>query len=995
MMQVPFIFTSEWSYINLPKEYNNQDGVVYKRNEGEHSIWAARVPFIPSMISDDLTRPGTQRTSLIQQRQFRFIYDLARIRENQSTFTLRFISTPNTILGQPNLIDMVFLGKVFSKNKGKSQYYAESLWERFFNIFPMEDPFGYPLIPISSQEEFLCYYQPITFSTISPESIYEIRKFEDMPISSTSSIGRVERKGDYIAHPFVPNQNFNPMGRFLLSLSSQPQKCFVDISIRPTRMFDQEILNVSYMIGQFKKSASEDNSVTEEYIRKRSQIGLLIYDNLMLEREQLLMVRVHIVGDNYSPLGLAESLGSEMMGNIANKYPTTWVPVRPADEKQMQTEIYNLCFLEHDFWGTTIAPEPLVRLRYLATAQEAYGAFRLPVPSESEYMPGILVRNEPFVTPSDELEHREKTRANFSGKKNNSDIGLSQNMLSLGKVYHRGTLTSEDFSVSINDLTRHTLIAGSTGSGKTTTIKHILSQLWIENKIPFLVLYPVNKPDYRDLGRLTELSEDLLIFTLADETVSPFRFNPFEVPEGILIKTHISRLMRVFQSAFSLLDPLPMIYREGLRKVYRDKGWNIHGRGKIDKEFPIMSEFFHAIKEITDNLNYGHEVQDNVRQASVIRIGDLLENAGHVVNVRSSMSFTTILSKPVIIELGQVGSMEDISLLMGFLLTRLQEEIEIHPRRTENPHITVVEEAHRLMSGNSLQREFTANTLQASGEDFSNMLSEVRGYGEGIIIAEQIPTMLVKGAIGNTYLKIMHWLEDPDSYDLFLKIMNLNTQQANYARTLKTGFAIVRSPYGEPVHLKIPDFGSQFKMQEKKENYFSDERISADMKIKKEVLGIKDQELISWADSSLSVFSNRDKSLIDKEWFLNLPMQTCVHCPWLKRSNNESTCHRPQIERHILLKRELDKSCVDLMKKHILIENNSSINVAPLSEFMHKSFPLLTVQVLKEWTYCFLAHKIDELLHSPNIKKEIKMSAKHVLIDFIDLINKDFTNVSK
>jgi len=306
----PYIFTTERDQINQAYQFDNQNGVAYRTIEGEHSIWAARVPFLPVMLSDELTRPGLSRITIIQQRQFRFIYDLARIDEHRSTFVLRFISTPNPIEGQPNLIDIIFFGKSFSKREGGSKIFAETLWEKFSGVFPLEDPFGYPLEPVEAEEEFMQFYQPISFSQLHKENLLEIRKYEDMPIDSTTPTGRVARKGDYIAHPFVPSQSINPMSRFFVALASQPSKCFVDISIRPTKMFDQEIFNVSFMIGNFKRTASEDDDVTEEYIRSRSQIGFFVYDNLMVEREQLLMVRVHVVGESEVPRDLAEALGS-------------------------------------------------------------------------------------------------------------------------------------------------------------------------------------------------------------------------------------------------------------------------------------------------------------------------------------------------------------------------------------------------------------------------------------------------------------------------------------------------------------------------------------------------------------------------------------------------------------------------------------------------------------------------------------------------------------
>lgn len=227
------------------------------------------------MISDDFTRMGKQRIALAMERQIRFIYDLARAREHRATFELRFIATQNPVPGQPNLIDIVFFGKVFATRQGSGEDLALRLWDKFVSNFPLEDPFNYPLEPVCTPSEFACYYEPVAFTNLDSANILEIRKYEDMPIRSMAPLGRVERKGDYIAHPFVPSMNFSPMGRFFAALSAHPSKCYAGISIRPTRMFDQEVYNVSFAIGQFKKTATEDNDVTEEYIRTRSQIGII------------------------------------------------------------------------------------------------------------------------------------------------------------------------------------------------------------------------------------------------------------------------------------------------------------------------------------------------------------------------------------------------------------------------------------------------------------------------------------------------------------------------------------------------------------------------------------------------------------------------------------------------------------------------------------------------------------------------------------------------
>jgi hypothetical protein len=980
---MPFFYTSPHAIVKEEVGFDNENGVIYQENGGEHCIWAARVPFLPALMSEDFTRMGVKRIALIQQRQFRFIYDLVRARENRATFELRFISTPNPVPGQPNLIDIIFLGKVFSRRNHGAQPLAERLWEKFLSNFPLEDPYGYPLEPVTDKQEFMCVYQPLAFEEILAKNVMEIRKYEDMPIKPTAALGRVERKGDYIAHPFVPSEDFNPMGRFFVALAAQPQKCYAGISIRPTRMFDQEVFNVSFMIGQFKKTASEDDDITEEYIRTRSKIGIYVYKQLMASREQLVTVRVSLVGENEAPHGLAEALGSEMMGNAENTYPTMWTAAVPADENEMASVLNNLQFLEQDTWGHTIAPAPLARLRYLATAEEAYGAFRLPVPPESGYMPGVMVKSEPFVTPTDELELRERARANQNDIQTESNREAKTKKVSLGTIYHRGNPTAQEFRINIRDLTRHTLIAGSTGSGKSTTIKHILNQLWLRYKIPFLVLYPLDKTDYRELRGFPTIAEDLLVFTLGDETTSPFRFNPFEVPDGVLLKTHLSRLMRVFMAAFTLSDPLPMIYRDALRSAYREKGWNtVTERGGPGREYPIMSEFHQAISKITENLKYGREVQDNVRQASVIRIADLLENAGHVVNVRQSMPLNTILNHPTIMEIGRVGSSQDTSLLMGFLLMRFAEEVERNPRPADLPHITVVEEAHRLMAETSPNLSGVNDSRGAAGEDFANILAEVRGYGEGIIIAEQIPTLLVKGAIGNTYIKIMHWLEDAPSFDLFSNVMNLNLSQREYVRSLGQGYAVVRNPYGKPVHIKVPEFGDQEGFDKIASQDISDESIRKFMAAQRERYEIGDRQVVEWDTSLAASTATRGtpqkssgsqtwRAPIDTlAWLMAAPMLACSTCRALHQL--DKCQYGATIRAHVMKSAEFNNARQIELEELLTVENRDERweKLKPVLNSIESRLSLVSSADRRGMAYCYLAHILDDILRASRLRAD-------------------------
>jgi len=688
MVAHPHIYLS--GPVTATLERGFQGGVHCELEPGAHATWAARVPFIPTFLSDDFTRSAGReggRIGKVVRRQFRFIYDLAHVeglgdpRQRNVTYELRFIARPDPARpDQPARIDIVFLGKVFHPSRKRAEELAQQLWRKFHSNFPLEDPFNYPLQPLN-EDEFAACYKPIPFDDITPDAVAEIRKFEDVPIEHREIRSK---PGDYIAHPFVPALDFSAMSRFFETLSDQDSLCFASISLRPTRLWEDETLGIEAMVGRFRAIAGgrqvemgeyvregaqisaveadrriEDIAAKDEYIRSRARLGAAIYEALMKEQRYLFLVKIQVVGQQDVPLSLVEALGSELMDNAHNPYPSRWEMVQPDEGDEFQTAKNNLQWLEHAPWGDSKAAPEFRRLRYLVGAQEACGAFRLPIPPESGYMPGVLVKDEPFVAPTDYLEQTTQSQDDDRADANSESI-------TVGEIYHRGNPTGRFFHVPVEDLTRHGLIAGSTGSGKTQTLLYLLTQLWRDHRIPFLVIYPIDKPDYRDLLAVDGLGNDLLIFTPGDPSTVPFCFNPFAVPEGVLVRTHMSRLLRCFLAAYAMTDPLPAVFRDALRRTYTQRGWDVvSDKGGAPHPAPTLADFYDAIQSVTSELRYGREIQANIRQAAEVRVRDLLENLGSVINTEEPAPLDTLLDKPVVMELGRIGSTEDTALVDG------------------------------------------------------------------------------------------------------------------------------------------------------------------------------------------------------------------------------------------------------------------------------------------------------------------------------------------
>jgi hypothetical protein len=281
----------------------------------------------------------------------------------------------------------------------------------------------------------------------------------------------------------------------------------------------------------------------------------------------------------------------------------------------------------------------------------------------------------------------------------------------VGEICDHGNPTGNRFEIARESLTKHGLIVGVTGSGKTNTCFGLLRQVWASGKgTPFLVIESA-KSEYRDLVSDPDF-QGLRVFTVGDETASPLRLNPFEVPPGIMVQTHVDYLKMLFSAAFVLYPPMPYVLETALQEVYEDCGWdlasNINARGSGNpRSFPTLSELYEKIPEVVDRLGYDERLTMDVQAGLSARINQLRIGGGKglMLDTNSSVPAADLFDAPVILELKQLVSDDEKAFLIGLVLIRLYEFCE-SSRTSGNGlrHITIIEEAHRLLRNVSTEQ---------------------------------------------------------------------------------------------------------------------------------------------------------------------------------------------------------------------------------------------------------------------------------------------------
>ncbi|WP_216915960.1 ATP-binding protein [Nocardia noduli] len=384
--------------------------------------------------------------------------------------------------------------------------------------------------------------------------------------------------------------------------------------------------------------------------------------------------------------------------------------------------------------------------------------------------------------------------------------------LHIGDVLDDTDHTGAPLRARFDTINRHTFVAGATGSGKSQTVRHILEGLHT-NAIPWLVIEPA-KAEYA--GMAGRIDGGVAVLRPGDPDAEPLGMNPLQPEPGFPLQTHIDLVRALFLAAFDANDPFPQVLAKALSRCYTGLGWNtVLGESESTEytpKYPNLGDLHTTALKVVESIGYSREITDNVRGFVDVRISSLrLGTPGVFFEGRYPIDVADLLSRNVVLEIENVGNDQDKAFFIGVVLIRLYEHLWTRnkhgradesdvPRRRGLAHVTVVEEAHRLL------KKAEPGTPAAQGvEMFAGLLAEVRAYGEGIIVAEQIPNKITPDVVKNTALKILHRLPAKDDRDVVGGAMNLDTQQSRHVVSLLPGRAAVFADgMDRPIRVQVP-----------------------------------------------------------------------------------------------------------------------------------------------------------------------------------------------
>jgi hypothetical protein len=379
----------------------------------------------------------------------------------------------------------------------------------------------------------------------------------------------------------------------------------------------------------------------------------------------------------------------------------------------------------------------------------------------------------------------------------------------LGQTLDRFGAEAGPLRLTLESLNRHTFVCGATGAGKSQTTRSLLERLTAAG-IPWLVVEPA-KAEYARIGGAPGLGRPVIVIRPGEADAVAPGVNPLEPEPGFHLQTHADLVRALFLAAFEAEEPFPQVLAAALTRCYEEQGWDLvlgasNHPGRTPR-YPSLADLQRVARAVVEGIGYGPEVTQDVRGFVEVRLGSLRTGtAGRFFQGGHPLDFARLLASDVVLEIEDVGDDRDKAFLMGTVLLRLVEHLRVRERaRSGAPpvlgHVSVFEEAHRL-----LRRSQVRGPAAHAVELFASLLAEVRAYGEGLIVVEQIPSKLVPDVIKNSAVKIVHRLPAGDDRQAVGETMHMTPEQSDYVVTLPPGTAAVFSDGMDyPLLARMPD----------------------------------------------------------------------------------------------------------------------------------------------------------------------------------------------
>lgn len=378
--------------------------------------------------------------------------------------------------------------------------------------------------------------------------------------------------------------------------------------------------------------------------------------------------------------------------------------------------------------------------------------------------------------------------------------------IELGRIRHLWENLPQTIDLSLDQLSGHVFVSGSTGAGKSNTVYAMLDQISASD-IPFLVIEPA-KGEYKHVfGH----RQDVQVFGTHPDYGTLLKINPFQFPAAIHVLEHVDRLVEIFNVCWPMYAAMPAVLKEAILQAYEGCGWDLdssvnrYGGGM----FPCFGDLLVTLEQVIEASAYSPELKGNYIGSLSTRVRSLTNGLNGQIFAANEIASDILFDSRVIVDLSRVGSAETKSLIMGVLVMRLSEyRMAQGGMNLPLRHVTVLEEAHHLLKRSPNDGGAEGSSLAGkSVEMLANAIAEMRTFGESFFIVDQSPHAVDIAAIRNTNTKIIMRLPEETDRRLIGKSVALRDEQLDEIARLPRGVAIVyQNDWLEPVLCQVRKF---------------------------------------------------------------------------------------------------------------------------------------------------------------------------------------------
>ena len=221
------------------------------------------------------------------------------------------------------------------------------------------------------------------------------------------------------------------------------------------------------------------------------------------------------------------------------------------------------------------------------------------------------------------------------------------------------------------------------------------------------------------------------------------------------LRAPYERSLSRLEARHAWFAPIPQILTRAIEQTYFDVGWDDDTVLENGVQPPTLRDLARTFQAVFDAVGYEGEAR-NIGRAFQARLSGLLSGSrGRMLDTVPSTDFAALLEAPVLIELQDIPDTDERALVAALVLGRVRAAAERRGNSGgELRHVTLLEEAHRLLSGSAGPVAAAEGQAESGRSEavrmFCEAIAELRSYGEGFVICSPSPSALAEPAISNT-----------------------------------------------------------------------------------------------------------------------------------------------------------------------------------------------------------------------------------------------------